>query len=271
MTRKAVILAGGRGSRMQDSDGEQVELDSEARRLADKGLKGLIPVDGRPFMDYLVDSLVDAGIQNLCLVISPGCRELQNYVQQTNSRTSAQVEWTVQEEPRGTADALLTAGDFADDEPFIMCNCDNLYPSATLRDLADITDRISYVVAFEREQLLERSNFGEDRVRNFAVIQSEGDRLANIVEKPQQPDEYRQNGKLWVNMNLYRFSPEIFDACGRIAPDPDRGELELTAAVLLLAREQEMRVRRSRGGVIDITGRRDVEQARRMINTQQTG
>ena len=72
-------------------------------------------------------------------------------------------------------------------------------------------------------------------IRDKAKIRP-GDKLAAIVEKPERPEDYIRDGRLWVSMNLYRFTPHIFDACRRIKPDPVRGELELTAAVAILAR-----------------------------------
>ena len=65
-------------------------------------------------------------------------------------------------------------------------------------------------------------------MRAFAaiVVGPDGE-LKEIVEKPPEPERYVRDGRLWVNMNLFRFTPEIFGSCRSIQPDPDRGELEL--------------------------------------------
>jgi len=63
-----------------------------------------------------------------------------------------------------------------------------------------------------------------------------------------------------VGMNLYRFTPAVFEACRRVEPDPARGELELTAAVNGLAESGRVpfRVDFCRGAVLDLTSRADV-------------
>ena len=266
MTEKAIILAGGMGTRMQKKDPGGEQLDEEAARLADKGLKGLIPVRGRPFLDYVIGSLLESGLRDLCMVIPPENRELQDYIREVEDRSGASISWAVQKEPLGTADALMSARDFAGADPFVMCNCDNLYPREALFRLSAISDDVSYAVAFDRDALLENSNFGEERVRRFAaMVADEEGRLEEIAEKPKEPERYMRQGKLWVSMNLYRFTADIFAACEQIDPDPERGELELTAAVLLLARKQEVRILYSSGAVIDMTRRGDIGSAAEVL------
>src|SRR4051794_29684188 len=70
----AVILAAGRGTRMQHSH-EDANLTKEQAAVARAGVKALIPV-GRPFIDYVLSSLGDAGYKRVCLVIGPHHEEL---------------------------------------------------------------------------------------------------------------------------------------------------------------------------------------------------
>ena len=271
---KAVILARGLGKRMRRADPAALKLADEAQRLASQGLKGMIPVRGRPFLDYVVDSLLAAGLNSLCLVVAPGCELLMDYVRRTGERTGAEMRWAVQQEPLGTADAVLAAEGFAGRDPFVMVNADNLYPADALGRLAAVSGGGCYVVAFDMEDLLRTSNFGAGRVRAFAAVAvTEDGRLADIVEKPPDPQRYETAGKLWVSMNLYRFTPEIFEACRRIEPDRQRGELELTAAVRLLARSGRVpfRVIFSGGPVLDLTGQADVASLEAMLEGRSPG
>ena len=66
---KCVILARGLGTRMRRDDGTTT-LNAEQSAAAGAGLKAMIPV-GRPFLDYLLSALADAGFQHVCLVIGP--------------------------------------------------------------------------------------------------------------------------------------------------------------------------------------------------------
>ena len=63
----------------------------------------------------------------------------------------------------------------------------------------------------------------------------------------------------WVSMNLWSFTPTIFEACRRVRPS-DRGELELQDAVMLAMHELgvEFRAVRAHAGVLDLSKRADV-------------
>ena len=70
---RAVILAGGRGTRMQKPDAAAALSPAQAA-AADEGSKGMMPIHGRPFLDYVLSSLAEAGIEEVCLVTPPGRR-----------------------------------------------------------------------------------------------------------------------------------------------------------------------------------------------------
>ena len=89
----------------------------------------MIPV-GRPFLDYLLSALVDAGLEEVCLVIGPEHSEVRERYGKGDTR--ARVSFAIQEEPRGTADALLAAESFTAGESFVVLNSDNYYPVAVL-------------------------------------------------------------------------------------------------------------------------------------------
>jgi glucose-1-phosphate thymidylyltransferase len=95
-----------------------------------------------------------------------------------------------------------------------------------------------YVGGFKLESLISSGNFGPERIKSFAVMEVDDYlNLIRIVEKPESPEAYRTRYGVLVNMNLWRFSPVIFEACRRVKPHPVRGELELTAAVQLMIDE----------------------------------
>ncbi|MDO8666338.1 MAG: hypothetical protein Q7J79_06970, partial [Gemmatimonadales bacterium] len=66
---RAVILARGLGTSMRRAD-PAATLDQEQRSAADAGMKGMIRI-GRPFLDYLLSALANAGIRDVCLVVGP--------------------------------------------------------------------------------------------------------------------------------------------------------------------------------------------------------
>ena len=77
-TTRAVVLARGLGTRMRAPD-PAVTLTPDQQRAADAGLKAMIPVNGRPFLDYLLDALADAGVLDVALVVAPDHGEVRHY------------------------------------------------------------------------------------------------------------------------------------------------------------------------------------------------
>ncbi len=266
-TDKAMILARGLGTRMQkQADG--VKLDAATADLAAKGAKGLITVRaGRPFLDYSLQALMDTGIRDFCLVVAPGTSALRSYYEAVGeSLPNGRISFAVQDEPLGTAHAVSSGRQWADGKPFIVVNCDNFYTSAAIGAL--ITAPAPATVAFEREALITNSNIPAERIRRFAVIDFEqSGRLRRIIEKPDNPDDYALDGKLYLSMNCFCFTAEIFDACDAIEPNPVRGEYELPTAVQYTIEQMGLTYQavKCTEGVLDMTGRGDIESVRRLL------
>ena len=66
---KALVLARGKGTRMQRA-APDAAADPGQSRIADTGLKAMIPFR-RPFLDYILSALADAGCLDVCLIIGP--------------------------------------------------------------------------------------------------------------------------------------------------------------------------------------------------------
>ncbi len=260
VTEKAVMLARGLGTRLREP-GDEAALDEEKARVAGRGLKALMPLNGRPFLDYAVDRLVRAGVQAVCLVVAPEADELRQAARRISRAARVSVSCAVQDKPLGTADAVLAAAGFVGRDPFLLTNGDNLFPVRALEKLTRAEGDGCILGAFDRDALVAGGNIAPERVRSFAVVRcGQYGRLAGIVEKPDRPEDYASSGRVLVSMNLYRFSPEVFEFCRSVEPDPRRGELELTAAVDALARSGRtpFRVVLCEGPVYDLTRRSDV-------------
>jgi glucose-1-phosphate thymidylyltransferase len=158
----------------------------------------------------------------------------------------------------GTADAVAAARDFAGDETILVLNADNYYPVAAYRALSALG--ASGLVGFDRHGLLAGGNIPAERLRSFALVDVGPDgRLRSIVEKPDEATFARMGAEALVSMNLWSFSPVIFEACARVQPSP-RGELELQDAVRIAMEElgEPFRVVPSSDGVLDLSSRRDI-------------
>jgi dTDP-glucose pyrophosphorylase len=241
---------------MQRAD-RAAAADPAQARIADTGLKAMIPFR-RPFLDYILSALADAGCCDVCLVIGPEHDLICEYYERTHPPERVRVSFAIQQEARGTADAVLAAGAFAGDEPFLVLNSDNYYPIDVLRALVALDG--PGLPAFRRSTLLELSNIDAGRVRSYAMLTiDDAGMLEEIVEKPDPETFARYGDDVRVSMNCWRFGPSIFRACRSIEPSP-RGELELPNAVRYAVRVMGERFRAIPvdAGVLDLSRREDI-------------
>ena len=255
---KAVIMARGLGTRMRKAD-ESAALNESQNAAADSGVKAMIPVDGgRPFLDYILSALADAGYTRACLVIGPEHVNVREYFGVLSPPKRIRVEFAVQEKPLGTADAVAVARNFAGNDQFLLLNSDNYYPAEALEALAGLNG--SGVALFDRDRMVMDSNIPEDRIRKFSVAEINQDgSLRRIHEKPSDEILRAMGVPLWVNMNCWLFSPAIFEACDRIDLS-ERGELELTAAVqyAIDVLGERFTALQFRDAVLDLSNRSDI-------------
>lgn len=254
---KAVILARGLGTRMRRDAGDVTGLDPRQLEMAGAGLKAMMPV-GRPFLDYVLSGLADAGFHEACLVIGPEHGAMRDHYGVRSVPSRIKVSFAVQERPLGTADALAAAEPFAAGEHFLVLNSDNYYPVDACREMRCLGR--PGIAAFERESLAAESNISMDRIRRFAVItRTSRGTLERIIEKPDDAAIRSLGPEVFVSMNCWCFGPAIFKACAAVGPSP-RGELELTDAVQFAIRElgERFAVKVFRAGVLDLSSRSDI-------------
>lgn len=254
MIETAVVLARGLGSRMRQDGGAALTaaLTPEQAAAAASGHKALMPIGEHRLIDYSLSALADAGIRRAVLVVAPEHEEFSAHVAELAPRRLS-IDFAVQAEPRGTADAVASAREAVNGEPFVMVNGDNLYPRegiAALREQERTT-----LLGFERAALIEHSNISAERIAAFALIERDGSRLRRIVEKPSQEELAAAGPDALVSMNAFAFTPEVFAACAQIE-ESERGELEIVDAVRALP---DVRVLPFAGGVLDLSRRDDID------------
>jgi dTDP-glucose pyrophosphorylase len=266
---KALVLARGKGTRMQRAD-RAAALDPAQSSVADTGLKAMIPFR-RPFLDYVLSALADAGCLDICLVIGPEHDVVREYYERTHPPERVSVTFAVQQAARGTADAVLAAEGFAGQAPFLVLNSDNYYPIDALRALVALDG--PGLPAFRRSTLIEQGNIDPDRIHSFAMLTvDEAGTLQDIVEKPDAEtfarDFAHHGDDVRVSMNCWRFGPSIFTACRSIELSP-RGELELPNAVRYAVRVMGERFRAIPvdAGVLDLSRREDIAEVERRLSS----
>jgi dTDP-glucose pyrophosphorylase len=238
-------------------------LDPAQRAAADRGLKGLIPFHGHPFLAHVLSRVADAGIRRVCLVVRPGPDPIRAHFEACPG-SRLRIEFVEQERPLGSADALLAAEPFANGEPVVVLNGDNLYP-------ASVIDRVrrlpgSGLAGFRAAALAAQGNIPRGRVAAFAVAATgpEGC-LESLVEKPDAGTLASFGPDPLVSMTCWRFLPSVFPACRALAPSP-RGELELPDAALALVQGGAcLKVETVEAGVLDLTEREDIPEVSRRL------
>jgi glucose-1-phosphate thymidylyltransferase len=234
-----------------------VTLDPAQASAADQGVKAMMPV-GRPLLDYILSGLAEAGITKVCLVIGPEHTAIQEYYRSEARPTRLSLTFAVQQEPRGTADAVLAAEEFAGGEPVLVQNGDNYYPIGALAALAALPR--AGLVGFRQSSLVADGGIPPERVMAFALIAADqGGHLTRIIEKPTPEEASTFGPDPLVSMNAWLLPPTIYAACRAVRPSP-RGELELQNAVRLAMDQhgEQFRVVESSEAVLDLSTRADI-------------
>ncbi len=262
-TTKAVILARGLGMRMRRPD-DTARLDAEQERAADAGLKAMIPAGARPFLDYVLSGLADAGFRDICMVIGPEHVELREYYEQMRT-DRLRFHFAIQQRPIGTADAMLVTQEFVGPDAFLVLNSDNYYPIEMYRQLRELGE--PGVAGFERAALIRESNVPAERVLRYSILEiDEAGYLKRILEKPDAATLATHGDHAFIGMNCWLFRPSIYRACREVKPST-RGELELPEAVDLAVTQfgERIRVLKFYAGVLDLSYRADVASVSRKL------
>ena len=252
---KLIVLAAGLGKRMQRPD-DAARLDPRQAAAAQVGVKALIPIE-RPFLDYVLSRVADAGYRRVCLVIGPGHQQLRDYYAQLSGGRLL-LEFAVQPEPLGTAHALCSAAQFAGEDQVAVINSDDYYPESALRSLRQLESE--GLVAFTGESLVRHGNVDAARLASYATVEADAQGyLVRIVEKPDPAHARSITQQSLISMNCWRFGPAIFAACHRIDRSP-RGEYEIPAAVDYSMKHlgRRYRVLRSDEPVLSLSCRGDI-------------
>jgi glucose-1-phosphate thymidylyltransferase len=202
---KGVVLAGGTGSRL--------------RPITHTGPKQLVPVANTPVLQYGIEDLREAGIDEIGVVLGNKGREAIQEFLGDGSEFGVEITYIVQGNPLGLAHAVGCAREFVGDDDFVVYLGDNILKQG-IGELVENFGTGDYAAGIALQRV--------DNPRQFGVADvDETGTVDRLVEKPDDPPSDL------ALIGIYVFSPEIFDAIERIEPSW-RGELEITDAIQLL-------------------------------------
>jgi dTDP-glucose pyrophosphorylase len=262
----ALVLARGLGRRMREEPGRaDGTLTPEQQAAAAAGLKGMMPMSGpgrpaRPFLDYVLSELADAGFREVALVVAPegdAVDPVRQYYRGVGRPVRLSLSFVAQPQPLGTADAVCAAAAWVGSRPFVVLNADNLYGATTLRALREACGPALPV--YERDNLVQSSAIPPERVASFALLTLRPDgTLQDIVEKPGAAAIDAAGPQALISMNCWRGDSRLLDAC-RDVERSSRGEFELPMAVRLAVRRGvSFQGIAATGPVLDLSRRDDV-------------
>jgi glucose-1-phosphate thymidylyltransferase len=196
---KGVILAGGLGTRLLPMT-----------RVTNKHL---LPVFDRPMIYYPIQQLVHAGIKDI-LVVTGGdsAGDFLKLLRNGHDFGLQHLRYAYQDGEGGIAEALGMAKFFAAGEPLAVVLGDNIFQRPLAPAIASFAANPTGAMILLKEV---------DDPERFGVATVEGDRVVEIVEKPESPAS-----RLAVT-GCYLYDSRVFDVIRTLSPS-GRGELEIT-------------------------------------------
>ena len=204
---KGIILHGGHGTRL--------------RPLTHTGPKQLLPIANKPMSQYCLESLVDAGISEIAIIIGGiGSNKVQEYYG-NGEKFGIKITYVNQDHPRGIAHAINLCKEFVGNDKFVVFLGDNIIK----KSIAEYVLRFKQSDASASILLCEVSN-----PTQFGIADVKDGVIKKIMEKPKDPPT-----NLAVT-GIYLLTPTIFDIIDRLKPSW-RNEYEITDALQMLLEE----------------------------------
>ena len=237
--RKAVIPAAGFGTRFLPATKSQP--------------KEMLSVVDKPLIQYGVEEAVDSGIENIAIITSRGkttmgdhfdrSPELEQFLEEKGKyglleeikRISNLAEFCYirQKQALGLGHAILMAEDYIGQEPFAVLLPDDIFEGVKpcIKQLIDAFSEL-------KASVIVLGEVDEEGTKKYGIIKPRqvSERVFQVEDMIEKPGPEKAFSNLGI-VGRYVFTPEIFEAIKKTAPDK-RGEIQITDAIRLLMDSQ---------------------------------
>jgi len=208
---KGLILSGGKGTRLYP--------------LTFTTAKQLIPVANKPVLFRVIETIRDAGIDEIGVVVGVGdMAEAVKAAIGDGAQWGVKITAITQQSPDGLAHAVKISRDFLADDSFVMFLGDNVIQGGISALIRDFTRHPEWNAQIVLKHVENPQQFGVAKLRPDGTIEQ-------LIEKPADPPS-----KLAL-VGIYMFDAHIFEAVNSIEKSR-RGELEITDAIQWLIDHQ---------------------------------
>lgn len=211
LIKDAVILSAGNNKRLQNL------------RLTKLLPKSMIPILGKPVLEYILNFLVSNGVENVYIVVNNKKDTIIDYFE-NGTDFGIHISYIVQETLNGIAMGLNLVKDYLHSR-FICILGDTFVIEQDISHMIELSNNKDAIVV---EAIANESD--KEKIRQAcSVVIDNNNKILNIVEKPQNPqNNIRGSG-------IYVFTTDIFNYISKTQKNPITGELDITDTIKLVA------------------------------------
>jgi len=212
---KGIVLAGGRATRL--------------RPLTKITSKQLLPVYNKPMIYYPLETLINAGVKDILIIIAPEYAGHFLNLLGSGRDLGANFTYEIQEEPRGLADAFIVGEQFIEDENVALILGDNIFDDDFSESIASFKSGAKVFA----KQVPDANRYG--------VIEFDNENnVLSIVEKPDEPkSDFAMVGLYILDQRATSFAKNVTES--------PRGEIEIVDVINQYKEKRELKVDFVRG------------------------